>query len=409
MRPSLLIALGMSALGAAIAVSSARGDDDPWEVRLRGVYLDPANKSDAIPGLAPKNAIHINDKWLPDLDFEYFFAPNWSTELVLTYPQSQYVTVGGTRIGTFKHLPPVLTAKYDFLPGHNFQPYVGAGINITIISDVNLAVPAVGELKLNSTSVGPALQTGFDYKLQDHWFLNADVKWFKLASDVDLAGGARVSSVHIDPFLFGIGIGYRFGGREPIAAAPPSAPAAAPPQPPAVAAAPPPPPPCQAPAGFKVDENCHIIEQSVIVRAVDFEFNLSQLTAPAQQTLDEVASALLTQPELNVEIQGHTDSIGSVAHNLNLSQRRADAVKAYLIGKGVSASALTAKGYGKAMPIAGNDTAEGRAQNRRVAFEIRNAPAHVNVVTEGASAASTEAAEQGQQPKKKQQQHEQHD
>ncbi len=399
MNARLLSILSTSAL-MAIAFNSARADDGPWEVRLRAVYLDPANKSDAIPGLAPENAIHINDKWLPDLDFEYFFTPHWSTELLLTYPQSQTVTVSGTAIGTFKHLPPVLTAKYDFLPDHDFQPYVGAGVNVTIISDVNLAVPGVGELKLNSTSVGPALQTGFDYKLRDHWYLNADVKWFKLGSDVDLAGGTRVSTVHIDPFLFGIGIGYRFGGHEQVALAAPPAPAPAPP-PPAVAAAPPPPPPCQAPAGFKVDENCRIIEQSVIVRAVDFEFNLSQLTAPAQQTLDEVARALLTQPELNVEIQGHTDSIGSAAYNLNLSQRRAEAVKAYLIGKGVSASVLTAKGYGKAEPIASNDNAEGRAQNRRVAFEIRNTPAHVNIVTEGASAASTEAAEQSQQPKTK--------
>jgi outer membrane protein len=400
MNSRLLSTLGASAL-MAIAFSSVRADDDPWEMRLRAVYLDPANKSDAIPGLAPENAIHINDKWLPDLDFEYFFTPHWSTELVLTYPQSQNVTVSGTAIGTFKHLPPVLTAKYDFLPDHDLQPYVGAGINVTIISDVNLAVPGVGELKLNSTSVGPALQTGFDYKLRDHWYLNADVKWFKLGSDVDLAGGTRVSTVHIDPFLFGIGIGYRFGGHEQVALAPSPAPAAAPPPPPPTVAAAPPPPPCQAPAGFKVDENCRIIEQSVIVRAVDFEFNLSQLTAPAQQTLDEVANALLTQTELKVEIQGHTDSIGSAAYNLNLSQRRAEAVKTYLISKGVSASVLTAKGYGKAKPIASNDTAEGRAQNRRVAFEIRNTPAHVNIVTEGASAASTEAAEQGQQPKTK--------
>jgi hypothetical protein len=65
------------------------------------------------------------------------------------------------------------------------------------------------------------------------------------------------------------------------------------------------------------------------------------------------------------------------------------------------------RGYGKAKPIASNDSAEGRTQNRRVAFEIGNAPAHVNIVTKDASAASAEAAEQGQQPKtKKQQQHE---
>ncbi len=200
-----------AALVAAMAFSPARADDGNWEVRLRGVYLDPANDSAAIPSLSvPDNAIHINGKWLPDLDFEYYFTPNWSAELVLTYPQSQTVTVSGTSIGTFKHLPPVLTAKYDFLPNEDFQPYFGVGVNFTIISDVNLAVPDVSSLKLNSTSIGPALQAGFDYKLQDHWYANLDVKWFKLGSDVDLPGGTRVSSVTINPFLFGVGIGYRF-------------------------------------------------------------------------------------------------------------------------------------------------------------------------------------------------------
>jgi outer membrane protein len=122
------------------------------------------------------------------------------------------VTVAGTSIGTFKHLPPALTAKYDFLPNEAFQPYLGAGINLTIISDVHLGVPGVGTLKLDSTSVGPVLQAGFDYKLQEHWYLNADVKWIKLGSNVDLVGAGKVSTVHIDPYLFGIGMGYRFGG-----------------------------------------------------------------------------------------------------------------------------------------------------------------------------------------------------
>ena len=111
-------------------------------------------------------------------------------------------------------------------------------------------------------------------------------------------------------------------------------------------------------------------------------------------------TSTLYKPELHVEVQGHTDSVGAAAYNLNLSQRRADAVKAYLIGKGVSASVLAAKGYGMTQPIASNSTAEGRAQNRRVAFEVSNAPAQVKVVTEGASAASTAAAEQGAKPKK---------
>jgi OmpA-OmpF porin, OOP family len=206
--------------------------------------------------------------------------------------------------------------------------------------------------------------------------------------------------------LFGVGLQLSFGNPTPpppVAAAPP------PPPPPeattAPAPPPPPPPPCHAPAGFKVDENCRIIEQSVVVRAVDFEYNSSQLTAPAQQTLDEVATALASQPELSVEVQGYTDSTGPAAYNLHLSQRRAAAVRSYLVSKGVSATALTAKGYGKANPIAGNDTAEGRALNRRVAFEVVNTPAHVKVVTEEATPADTQAAKQGEPTKAKREHH----
>ncbi len=210
MRPGLFAALALSMLGAVVTFSSARADDGPWEVRLRGVYLAAAQQSDAVTGLLPANAITINDKWLPDLDFEYYFLPHWSAELVLTYPQTQDVYVEGTKIGTFKHLPPVLTAKYNFLPGENFQPYVGAGVNITIISDVNLNVPGVSALKLNSTSVGPALQAGFDYKIKDRWYMNVDVKWVLLGSNVYLPGQVRISSVELNPFLIGIGVGYRF-------------------------------------------------------------------------------------------------------------------------------------------------------------------------------------------------------
>ena len=210
MRSGLFAALALSTLSAVVTFSSARADDDPWEVRLRGVYLAAAQQSDAINGLVPANGITINDKWLPDVDIEYFFVPHWSTELVLTYPQTQDVYVEGTKIGTFTHLPPVLTAKYNFLPGQNFQPYVGAGVNFTLIFDTNLNVPGVSALKLNSTSVGPALQAGFDYKIQDHWYMNLDVKWVLLGSNVYLPGQVRISTVELNPWLFGLGVGYRF-------------------------------------------------------------------------------------------------------------------------------------------------------------------------------------------------------
>jgi outer membrane protein len=360
----------VAAMLATLALSPARADDDPWEVRLRGVYLDPANKSDAIAALSvPSDAIHINSKWLPDVDFEYYWTPSWSTELVLTYPQSQTVTVSGTSIGTFKHLPPVLTMKYDFLPTEDFQPYVGVGVNFTIISDVNLAVPGTTPipLKLSSTSFGPALQAGFDYKLQDHWYLNADVKWFKLQSDVDVAAsGAKVSTVHVDPFLFGIGIGYRFGGHPTAAAMPMAAPrpapvSAPPPPPPPVVQAPPPPPPMPAAPRYS-DE--------VVLRGVNFETASAKLTPGSSKILDEVVTTLKQRGQSKAEIHGYTDSVGKPDYNLKLSQRRAEAVVAYLVAHGIDASLLSAKGYGEDNPVEDNKTASGRAANRRVTIQF---------------------------------------
>ena len=209
--------MAAAALGAAWAAGPAGAQDYPWEVRVRAVYLDPANSSDAIPSLAvPSNAIHVNGKLLPDVDFEYFVTPNWSAELILTYPQTQTVTVeksalgGPTDIGSFKHLPPILTAKYNFLPGQSFQPYVGVGVNLTLIYDDNVIVPTVGKLYMKSWSVGPAAQVGFDYNIAPQWYVNADLKWALIGSSLDLAGVGQVSYAHINPFLFGVGVGYRF-------------------------------------------------------------------------------------------------------------------------------------------------------------------------------------------------------
>jgi outer membrane protein OmpA-like peptidoglycan-associated protein len=274
----------------------------------------------------------------------------------------------------------------------------------------------------NFKSSGFGAGAGMDYLLSDNWFLRAEYTFIKLGkgttssaqcTSAGTAAGAAIcdrfgtGSLQLDNIhnsftanIVRVGINYKFGSRPYVAPAEAAAPYVAP-APPPPAPVPPAAPTCTPPPGFKVDANCHIIEQSVIVRAVDFEFNSTRLTAPAQQTLDQVANALQTQPELQVEIQGHSDSIGSDAYNLDLSKRRAESVKSYLVSKGLVASSLTAQGFGKTKPIASNSTAEGRAENRRVEFEVTNAPAHVKVVTKEASAESTEAAEQNPQPTKK--------
>ncbi len=86
--------------------------------------------------------------------------------------------------------------------------------------------------------------------------------------------------------------------------------------------------------------------------------------------LDVVAQSILAGPAATIEIGGHTDSEGTEVNNQRLSLQRAQAVRTYLIGKGVAAPRLVAKGFGSTVPIADNATPEGRAQNRRIEFVV---------------------------------------
>src|SRR5262249_44212570 len=99
---------------------------------------------------------------------------------------------------------------------------------------------------------------------------------------------------------------------------------------------------------------------------VHFDFNKARIRPDAMPILDEAADILGKNPNVNVDVNGYCDAIGGMAYNLRLSQRRADAVVAYLESKGIAGSRLTPHGYGKTNFVATNATAEGRAQNRRV-------------------------------------------
>ena len=125
------------------------------------------------------------------------------------------------------------------------------------------------------------------------------------------------------------------------------------------------------PRGLKVDATGCVREaQTIVLQNVNFEFNKATLTADSQNVLSSVAQGLKSDPNMKVEIAGHTDGKGSSAYNKRLSQQRADSVKAYLVTQGVPSTRLVSKGYGKESPVATNDTEEGRAQNRRVEFRV---------------------------------------
>ena len=112
------------------------------------------------------------------------------------------------------------------------------------------------------------------------------------------------------------------------------------------------------------------IGSKIALRNVFFEIGKSEVKIDSYPELDRLIQLMQDVPRLKIELSGHTDNVGNDDYNLNLSQRRADAVRSYLTSRGIDKSRMSAIGYGESKPVDTNDTNEGRANNRRTEFEI---------------------------------------
>ena len=194
-----------------------------WQIRLRGVAVIP-NESATISTI--DGDLAVNTKFIPELDFTYFFTKHIAAELILGTTKHKVSTIGsdlsaigGNRstnvdLGSVWLLPPTLTAQYHFLPDGDIKPYVGAGINYTIFYGVNEG-PTVKNVKYDN-AFGFATQLGLDFKLSEKYFLNLDAKYILLKTDVNvdasnLAPNLSIpAKVAINPFLLGVGFGIKF-------------------------------------------------------------------------------------------------------------------------------------------------------------------------------------------------------
>ena len=122
--------------------------------------------------------------------------------------------------------------------------------------------------------------------------------------------------------------------------------------------------------GAEVERVGEGIRVTIKENMVNFGFDSSNLTSSAMVNLDKLVQVLANNPDTNINIYGYTDSKGSDSYNLSLSDRRAAAVKSYMMSKGIASSRMLTMGMGEKDPIASNDTDAGRADNRRVEFAI---------------------------------------
>jgi outer membrane protein OmpA-like peptidoglycan-associated protein len=208
--------------------------------------------------------------------------------------------------------------------------------------NTTLAGAAVGAAI--GAGVGAAVGPNFSHEGDS---TTEDEQW--QGAGIGAAGGALIGGL----------IGYLIAKEEPP---PPPPPAPPPPRP----APPPPPPPAPAP-----------VPKKIILRGINFDFNKYNIKREFAPVLDEAAQILKDNPSVKVTVEGHTDAIGSDAYNQRLSERRANAVRSYLVSRGVAADRLDAVGYGESRPVApnktpnGKDDPEGRAMNRRAELKVQ--------------------------------------
>lgn len=202
----LLAAVALACAAAAPVVAHAEAG--PFMVRARALYLDPANESTG--ALSTLGGVTVSSKYIWEIDASYFITPSIALELIATTPQKHRVYLGGTEIGTLRHLPPTLTLQYHFAPNNpTVQPYVGLGVNYTRFSAVNLNT-ALGKVTVEKKSWGLAYNVGADFPITDSLYFNVDFKKIDIQTEATLEGVGKVGTVKVDPVVVGFGIGYRF-------------------------------------------------------------------------------------------------------------------------------------------------------------------------------------------------------
>ena len=199
--------------------------------------------------------------------------------------------------------------------------------------------------------VGAKAGLGLEYKFSEALAVRAEVERYRINDAVGNRGDVDQASVSLV---------YKLGrpAARPAAYTLPAEPMAAPPAPVVVQTPPPPPPPPP------VSEKVSFAAESL------FDFDQAVVKPDGKAALDGLLAKLQGMNTEAIVTVGHTDSVGSNAYNETLSLRRAEAVKAYLVSKGIEASRVFVEGKGEAQPVADNKSAEGRAKNRRVSVEV---------------------------------------
>jgi OOP family OmpA-OmpF porin len=294
----------------------------------------------------------------------YDFTKHLGAELLFDHVATKYtepVNRINTNVYNYR-----LEGLYYFMPENRLVPFISVGMGG---QNINY------ESGLQNKSMFVA-----DYGYGLKYFVT---DWFAFRFDIRhvLAFGSTYNNLEC-----AVGLTFAFGGKKPAPPPPAKEPELAPPPPakepePAPAPAPPPPakepePPPPAPPVVeemkKAPEAASEVEQKILEKGratlkVEFDTGKAIVKPKYNKEIQKVADVMKKYPDIKIVIEGHTDNVGGKKYNLNLSQKRAEAIKKVMVTKfNINSARITAKGFGYSKPIASNSTKEGKQKNRRV-------------------------------------------
>jgi outer membrane protein len=220
MRTIFGLASAAVAAAAAAIIAPAHAEQGDWLVRLRAIGVMPTEEAGPVLPAFPTGSVSVDNAYVPELDFTYFFTNNIAAELILATSPHDISGAGALsglgEIADTMALPPTLTFQYHFAPDAKVRPYVGAGVNWTIFYSEDASsslVTAIGATDVSlDDSFGWAVQAGVDFDITERIFLNLDVKYIDIDTTATLntSGAINTVDVNLDPVVAGIGIGMRF-------------------------------------------------------------------------------------------------------------------------------------------------------------------------------------------------------
>lgn len=210
LRAAMICASGLAAFAAPASAGSESGN---FMVRVQGTVVDPDSSANVFAGGAPVAGAdaEVSTEVLPTLTLTYFLNKNLALELFCCFAKLDAEgkgAINNTDLGDFWIFPPALTLQYHFDNLGAFKPYVGAGVQYIHFfgegtSDLG------GKIDLDD-ALGFTLQAGVDISIGGGWYLNADVKKTWIDTDASWSGTGITADVEIDPWIYSVGLGYRF-------------------------------------------------------------------------------------------------------------------------------------------------------------------------------------------------------